>query len=319
MANTKKKAGATAPLMVRVFDGTRELMKEGVRILFRLIDGDQKERLSRFLKKPALRAEVPFFNSLADRYTVIVSANKYLQSGFAPVQVKPGTLSIADLMLLPKENAFNFSEATWDKLQQNHPKLHGILAHGASQTEARNRYTDLIETPQKHPVLAALLNITTAMEAIFLPSGEPLDYIKELIWNDPEAPLKPDRFFAFAEAALVAQLELAEQQGGFRREPLPGLFHPGATRSYKQVQFGEANVQLTLHEGATRKIDGVSCVKVEADMDYFKDPLAHALLEVLPNSFGGVTDPRQIYVLRWIAGRRAGVPEFNPRYTIIEA
>jgi hypothetical protein len=40
------------------------------------------------------------------------------------------------------------------------------------------------------------------------------------------------------------------------------------------------------------------------------------LLEVLPNQFGGVTDPSQVYVLRWIAGRRAGVPEFNPPYVI---
>jgi len=31
---------------------------------------------------------------------------------------------------------------------------------------------------------------------------------------------------------------------------------------------------------------------------------------------GGLTDPRTVYSLRWIAGRRAGIPEFNPPYTI---
>ena len=51
-------------------------------------------------------------------------------------------------------------------------------------------------------------------------------------------------------------------------------------------------------------------------MDYFRDLLAHALLEVLPNQFGGETDPRQIYVLRWVAGRQAGVSDFNPPYEI---
>ena len=46
-------------------------------------------------------------------------------------------------------------------------------------------------------------------------------------------------------------------------------------------------------------------------------PLAHAILEVAANGIGGsLTDPREVYVLRWIAGRRAGRPEFNPLYTI---
>ena len=56
---------------------------------------------------------------------------------------------------------------------------------------------------------------------------------------------------------------------------------------------------------------------VEPDMDYFKDPAAHLLLEVIPNGLtGNVSNPRVVYVLRWIAGRRAGVPEFDPLYTI---
>ena len=84
------------------------------------------------------------------------------------------------------------------------------------------------------------------------------------------------------------------------------------------MQFGEANVQLTFHEGRTRTVDGVDCVVVEPDIDYYKDLAAHALLEVLANGLtGSITDPRQVYVLRWIAGQRAGVPEFDPLYTIV--
>jgi hypothetical protein len=37
--------------------------------------------------------------------------------------------------------------------------------------------------------------------------------------------------------------------------------------SFKHVQFSEANVQLTLHEKDTKKIDGVDCIKVEPDID----------------------------------------------------
>jgi len=97
----------------------------------------------------------------------------------------------------------------------------------------------------------------------------------------------------------------------------PGAFHKGATSSYKQIQFGEANVQLTFHENDTQIIDGTECIVVEPDIDYYKDLLSHALLEVLVNDSGGtLTDPKNVYVLRWIAGRRAGVPEFNPPTTI---
>jgi hypothetical protein len=105
--------------------------------------------------------------------------------------------------------------------------------------------------------------------------------------------------------------------GTFAPEPGFELFHKGATSSYKQIQFGEANVQITFHENDRKQIDAVDCVLVEPDIDYFKDLAAHALLEVLPNGFSGqLTDPRVVYVLRWIAGRRAGVPEFDPLYTI---
>jgi hypothetical protein len=90
-----------------------------------------------------------------------------------------------------------------------------------------------------------------------------------------------------------------------------------ATSSFKQIQFGEANVQLTFHEKNRKQIGGVDCVYVEPDIDYYKDPAAHFLLEVLPGFLpGNLSSPRVVYVLRWIAGRHAGVPEFNPLYTI---
>ena len=75
-------------------------------------------------------------------------------------------------------------------------------------------------------------------------------------------------------------------------------------------------MQLTFHEKTTETIGGLKCILVEPDIDYFKDLTAHALLEVAVNTFGSVTDPQQVYVLRWIAGQRAGVPEFDPLYTL---
>jgi hypothetical protein len=61
----------------------------------------------------------------------------------------------------------------------------------------------------------------------------------------------------------------------------------------------------------------MECVMIEPDIDYYKDPLAHALLEVAANKLtNSLTDPHQVYVLRWMAGRHAGVPNFEPPYTI---
>ena len=40
-------------------------------------------------------------------------------------------------------------------------------------------------------------------------------------------------------------------------------------------------------------------------------------MEVIPNAItGGLTNPEMVYVLRWIAGRHAGIPEFDPPYFI---
>ena len=58
-------------------------------------------------------------------------------------------------------------------------------------------------------------------------------------------------------------------------------------------------------------------MKTEPDIDYYRDLGAHAILEVITNAVTQtLTDPRQVYVLRWMAGRRAGVADFDPLYTI---
>lgn len=96
-----------------------------------------------------------------------------------------------------------------------------------------------------------------------------------------------------------------------------------ATRSWKQTRFDVSNVQLTFHETNARTIrkpDGtnVACVIVEPDIGYYRDILSHGLLEALPNLLtGGETDPRQDYLLRWMATKLEGVqPDFDPPCTV---
>jgi hypothetical protein len=190
-------------------------------------------------------------------------------------------------------------------------------ANGATDDAAAARYSALEE---QGAILACLLNITTAMQQINLPQKTALEYLKRIIWEEQgRFAMGQDRFFAWADPKLIDQIELAKQQTPETFENAPADLHPGATRSYKQIQFGEANVQLTFHENNRLDVDGVSCVMVEPDIDYFKDPGAHLLLEVAVNAFGSITDPRAVYALRWIAGRRAGIPEFEPLYTIQNA
>jgi hypothetical protein len=307
-------AGSTASMMINLVDGTRNDIKAGTEVLVTVVDGWQtvhvrKDTTAAHVSVPGL----PIFNNSGDNYTVLASSKGYSDTGFFPVKVLPGVNLPVDLMLLPRDNALNFSKATWKPLGQSQPDWQKLIAKGAaSAAAAQKRYGDL-EDQSDGAILACTLNLLSAMSEISLPQGTPLDYIKMLDWNR----LAQDRFFAFCDPALLDQVKLAKQHGTFASAPF-GL-HPGATDSYKQIQFGEANVQLTFHENDRQMINGVNCIVVEPDIDYFRDPGAHLLFEVLVNAFGSLSDPRQVYVLRWIAGQHAGVPEFDPLYTIEQA
>ncbi len=256
----------------------------------------------------SLSLKVPFYDNFGDNYNVIVFSDGYKQAGFTPVKLAPSIPTSLDLMLIPKDGHPNFAMAPWDFIKTKLP----FLASGVSDADGKSRYEDLME--QRPLALAALLNITTAMSQIQLPQGTPLDYLKSIRWDES---LAQDRFFAYCDPQLLEQVRTAAAHGEFAAEIGPGFFHPGATASWKQVQFGEANVQLTFHENDTALIDGLPCIEVEPDIDYYKDVLAHALLEAFPNALtGGLTNPDIVYVLRWIAGRHAGNPEFNPPYII---
>jgi hypothetical protein len=213
-------------------------------------------------------------------------------------------------MLLPKKGKPKFTNASWSKLKKDQPGIARLLmADASSEAVAKRRYGSLLKRDPN--VAVGLWNILTALAQIHLSIGTALSYMKELNWDES---MQQDRLFGLADRDLVEQVEVATAQGMFEPEVGPGIFHPGATSSFKQVQFGEANIQLTFHENAEAP-EGL--VGIEVDMDYFRDQGAHAILEVVPNLFTrGLTDPKRVYVLRWIAGRQAGVPDFSPPYTI---
>jgi hypothetical protein len=302
----------TSSLRLRIFDGSRQLFSaKPASFLVRIVDGNQRQQVWHDYPDPDITFNnLPFYDNLFDNYSVLVSIDGYKQAGYQPVKLSAHYLTTLDIMLIPNDPGFSFVNARWPAAKSAYPFLASDVTDAAGQT----RYDNLLDQSEKS--LACLLNLGEAMSQIALPQLTPLDYIKQLRWDPSFAPTQ-DRFFAWCDVALIDQVKMAAAAGKFAVEVDPGLLHPGATSSWKQIQFGEANVQLTFHENDKLVLDGVNCVMLEPDMDYYRDPLAHVLLEVVPNAITHtLTDPTEVYVLRWIAGQTAGIPEFAPLYTI---
>jgi hypothetical protein len=300
-----------AGLQLRIFDGTRQLFSAPAQFLVTILDGNQNQLLREYFDGNDLPFDLPVYGDLRDKYSVVVFTKGYRQSGFFPVELSGDYTRTLDVMLIADDPGFSFVNARWNAAYALYPFLGGDVDDAAAEA----RYETIFEGSEK--VLACLLNLGEAMSQIHLAQGTPLDYIRRLPWDDPEYAPAQDRFFAWCDVKLIDQVKIAAAAGQFAIEENPGQFHPGATSSWKQIEFGEANVQLTFHEGEKKTIGDVDCVIVEPDIDYYKDLGAHAIFEVIPNALTHtLTEPAEVYVLRWMAGQTAGVPEFAPIYTI---
>ena len=308
-------------LLVRLYDGTRQPLPEGTEVLLHVFDGYQKQIVSRFVKDSSIRiTDLPVYGNFRDDYRAIVAAKGYKDAGFFPVRMTAAGLKTVDLMLVPKNARFDFSRATWDAIKAKKPDLYRMLMENApdvamsDEGAARKRYEDLMKNRPES--LACMLNITTAMEQLIMPSGRSaVSYFDEFVWDDSMA---KDRFFAYADYDLLAQTRLGAAHGKFDKERNPGIFHKGAFTSFKQIEFGETNVQLTFHHDVTHThpLTGEKHILMEPDIDLYKDLLAHGLFEVIPGFFS-LTDPKDVYPMRWMAGRQAGEPEFDPLYSLV--
>jgi hypothetical protein len=310
MATTK------AHIRLMIYDGARQPFSERQSLLLRIHNGETIDPITKILNtKSAAEGvvfiDVDYYDNFADNYTVLLSADGYRDGGFFPVKVSPNVLADLNIMLVPKNPTFEFDP--WDVLVSNHPRIAQFLSLTTTVPDPGNNFATSVED---HPTeTACLLNLATSMSQIFLPNGTPLDYFRSIEWTT----LAPDRFFGYAIPDLVSEVKAAASKGLFAPEIDPSFFHGDATSSFKEVRFGEANVQLTFHENDKKTIGSDVCIRVEPDIDYYKDLAAHALLEVLYNKItNSLTDPAQVYVLRWISGKQAGLPEFEPPYRLVE-
>ena len=302
----------TSRLQVRIFDGSRQVFAAPADFLITIFDGNQKQIHRDFHKEAILDFDCPFYDNFGDLYSVTAWCKGHRQAGFVPVKLSNEIPTTLDIMLVADDPGFSFVNARWPNVASKF----AFLCSDTDSATAQARYENLMEDTPK--VIACFLNLAAAMGQIFLATGTPLDYIKEIRWD--RAP-QQDRFFAYCDAALVGQVRDAASKGQFSREPGSAVLHPGSTNSWKQIQFGEANVQLTFHENPPdhKTINGVDCVTLEPDIDYYRDSGAHAILEVAANALThSLTNPVEVYVLRWIAGQHAGVPQFEPLYTLTD-
>ncbi len=312
----------TGTIRLNIVDGARQPIRENVDVLMRILDGRKQPVRTLWAKGAVIPIlGLPFHDNPDDWYTIIIHADGYQDAALYPVRLQAGRLIDAYAMLAPTHGMFHF--ARLETLKQD-PQLFQLVANGCAGEIATRYYTAVENQPLN---LGALLTIGTAIRDIPLDDKtSPMQYYWEVIWDL----LMPDRFWAWVDARLADRIKTLADLHSVAEEPDAAHWHPGipgrvsaATRSWKQTRFDVSNVQLTFHETNARTIttpEGatVDCVIVEPDVDYYKDVLAHGLLEVIPNLVtGGKTDPRQVYSLRWMATNLEGIPAgFNPPCTI---
>ena len=226
--------------MINIFDGRRKPISPRHNLLVRIIDGNQNKQFD----GPAARGRIfpapSCWSSItsSDNYTdYCICQGVTATQGCTPGKISPNSWQRVDLMLLPigcKPSIFGSGKV-------GRPADFATEALPASLIPAQPRH--LPESAMKicmenqGPTLAAFFNITTAMAAIYLPTGTALDYVKQLIWDQ----MYPTRFFAYADKQMVNQVIEAAGHGQFAPEYGAALASPWChSKLSKQVQSGES-------------------------------------------------------------------------------
>jgi hypothetical protein len=298
---------ATASAMLTVFDGDEQPFEKQILISVHNNFGQQSP--SKYAPGPNISIHVPFHDGPGDMYAVLASADGYRQTGCF-FKGNPKVLAEPKLILIRDKAKIKF--VPWSEFKAAHPGAASFMAAGADEQVAQSHYEDLaLRNPD---ALACLLNLTQAMSEIDLNGRTPISYFKAICWDQT---MLQDRFFGYVDPAIIPAVRAAAAKGFFSEEKDCAKFHPGSTHSWKQIAFDVANVQLTFHENDTQNIDGLTCVRIEPDIDLYKEIIAHGLAEVVPNLLsGGKTDPVSVFLMRWTTAEDDSGPSFDPGYDL---
>lgn len=289
-------------LTINLYDGTRSLVPADFESQITLLRGDFRQMLrARFRGQPP-PIELEPTNSPLDNYAVHVAASHHYDTWFHPINIRRQGDRPVSLMMLPRRSRYRFEP--WARLPADIRRF--FVAGQATHDELLDGADD------RQDILAAFHNFTTALRMTDLEGRTAFSYFRRLIFDPPRAPQR-DRFFALAHHDLVEALERARKRKAWASAST--AFHPGATASYKEKAFGEGNLQLSIF--GREPVELSDAVMVEVDIDYYKDTLAHGLLELVPNKLlEKTTDPRMACRLRWIAARNSPGGAFDPPYLI---
>lgn len=258
---------------------------------------------------PSVMLRVPFHDGVGDHYAISASSDGYRDNGcFFRADTK--VLAEPKLLMIRRDPHPRF--AGWEVLKETHPNVVALIGLGESEVAAEALYSDLVEN--RPDSLACFLNLVQAMAEIDLNGRNPLSYFKAICWDGTFA---QDRFFGYVDPALISAVREAAEKGAFAEEKDCAHFHPGSTCSWKQIAFPVSNVQLTFHEGDRRVIDGVECVRIEPDIDLYRDLVEHGFGEVIPNLLAHeLTSPYDVFSMRWTTAQDDHGPGFDPGYEL---
>jgi hypothetical protein len=246
------------------------------------------------------------------KFQVVIKYRGFKKSSSRWFSLERGKTEQIDMMLMPKSVQADLTTSSWSELKEEYPLFSNLLLAGAhSEPEAAAQYASL--SKNKPAAVAAFFNITTALSEFRNQDGNCLlKQYKRIIW---EQRLRPDRFFAYADIKLIEIARKEKMAGRFHSVTMPWLLHPGGTLSYRQTTQSRANFQLTFHMRKRKIIDGIECVMVETDIDYYPNPFEHFFSEVLVNRlFWRLTDPAKVFYLRGIEAQHAGNPPVDTPY-----
>ena len=258
---------------------------------------------------PNVMITVPFHDGIGDFYAVNVAADGFRDSGCF-FNANPNVLAEPKLLLIRNQPRPRFAD--WETFKAESPEAAKFFCVGQAEADAKFHYENL---STNHPnSLACFLNLTQAMSEIDLAGRSPLSYFKQICWDNT---LAQDRFFGYVDPAIIPAVREAAAKGAFAEEKDCGKFHQGATCSWKQITFSVSNVQLTFHEHDVQTIDGMTCVKIEPDIDLYRDLVEHGFGEVFPNAITkGLTDPYDVFAMRWTTAQDYNGPAFDPGYEL---
>jgi hypothetical protein len=296
-------------LALNFFNGSRDPL-ENKRITISVIDGRGKFLGTQQTDTSTITLALPQTGDfITDQYTVNASTKSYRDAGyigFRPGNNANGSLS---LMLVERDARVVFRKP------QDWP-----AAWAAVSNRIGTAFTDFAE--KSNMSAACLLNLLEAIR--LLPGGDqlltdvafhlPLTVATEQSRDKREAGILQDRALLFVDPRVKTAVDAMK---GHELEDAPGSAHgkpkPGElSSSLKENRFPEANLQFTFFENAA-----AGKVYADIDMDYFRDKFSHGIFEFFPNTFfGSRTDPRKIYVLRWMASKNEQKPDFEPPYVL---